>query len=194
MMELLLVTSVCSHRQFLPQEVLPDVWPLQEEPPGHQEGLRHPGQRRQRLYWGGRAQVSHPHYLALFAGQRGSAFLLTFTFSLCFILTVAGVVCPCHADFNPSFPTDFSSRGSVLVPASWRTRRPRASWPLPMTTVTGELEQMVSRWVKPVLCHDLHLKKSHVWCPFLSPQSSRPWFYPKRLDHSTSRAVLVWLL
>lgn len=43
---------------LLPEEVLPGVWPHQEEPPGGEEGLFHPGQRWQRFHRGGRAQVS----------------------------------------------------------------------------------------------------------------------------------------
>lgn len=43
---------------LLPQEVFPAVWPLQEEPPGCEEGFWDPGQRCQWFYWGGRTQVS----------------------------------------------------------------------------------------------------------------------------------------
>lgn len=50
--------SSSSTRLLLPQEVFPDLWPCQEELPGREEGFRHPGQRWQWVYWGGRAQVS----------------------------------------------------------------------------------------------------------------------------------------
>lgn len=50
--------SSSSTRHLPPEGVLPGVWPHQEEPPGGEEGLFHPGQRWQRFHRGGRAQVS----------------------------------------------------------------------------------------------------------------------------------------
>lgn len=52
------VFSSPSTRLLLSQEVFPAVWAQQEERPGREEGFWDPGQRWQRLHWGGRAEVS----------------------------------------------------------------------------------------------------------------------------------------
>lgn len=57
-----LLWSICicsSSRLLLPKEVLPGLWSLPEESSGYKEGFWNPGQWRQRIYWGGRAQVSY---------------------------------------------------------------------------------------------------------------------------------------